>query len=319
MKTKIVYVLVSEETDYYYEMVLLSLYSLRLYHPKDNVELVMDEATYQRLIDKKAAILDDVTPIVVPIPSEYSVLQSSRYLKTMLRELIKGDFLYLDCDTIICESLEDIDTQTSVIGMVADEIGDLILTDKWCLDMCNKAGFTQLKGKPWYNGGVLYVKDEPAAHLLFNTWHQLWKKSVLAGVSQDQPALCQANYNLNFPIQRISDIWNYQIKKDNLRGTKIFHYIAQRKKYMYVNVLQYIKDRGFIDKTVDKLACNPLTIGYSIYFISHEQSLQYLFSDQFNLYDKIPRLYKISTITTRILSKLYIIKFHIKRNNSSVK
>ena len=38
MRTKIVYVLVSQETDYYYEMLQLSLYSLRLYHPNDVVE-----------------------------------------------------------------------------------------------------------------------------------------------------------------------------------------------------------------------------------------------------------------------------------------
>ena len=46
MNTKVVYVLVSNKNDYYVEMLQLSLYSLRIFHPDDIVEVVMDEKTY---------------------------------------------------------------------------------------------------------------------------------------------------------------------------------------------------------------------------------------------------------------------------------
>ena len=109
MNTKVVYVLVSNKNDYYVEMLQLSLYSLRMFHPEDIVEVVMDEKTYSRLVKQRHRLLVDVKPIVVEIPTEYSLMQRSRYLKTRLREIIVGDFLYLDTDTVIADSLAAID------------------------------------------------------------------------------------------------------------------------------------------------------------------------------------------------------------------
>ena len=143
MRTKIVYVLVSQETDYYYEMLLLSLYSLLLYHPKGDaeVEVVMDEDTHQRLVGKKAEMLNDVTPIVVSIPPEYTVMQRSRYLKTQLRQLVKGDFLFLDCDTLICDRLDDVDNIKANVAMVSDANYILKKCSPYARELCKRAGF----------------------------------------------------------------------------------------------------------------------------------------------------------------------------------
>jgi len=43
MKTKIIYVLVSNENDCYLEQALVSIYSLRLYNPDANLLLLVDE------------------------------------------------------------------------------------------------------------------------------------------------------------------------------------------------------------------------------------------------------------------------------------
>ena len=103
MKTKIVYVLVSQESDFYYEMLLLSLHSLRLYHSREDTEVVvvMDQDTHTRLQEMRATLLKEITPLPVDVPSDYSIKQRSRYLKTNLRELLRGDFLYLDTDTVL--------------------------------------------------------------------------------------------------------------------------------------------------------------------------------------------------------------------------
>ena len=42
MKTKIVYTIVSDENDIFFEQALLSIYSLRKYNPDAFVELVID-------------------------------------------------------------------------------------------------------------------------------------------------------------------------------------------------------------------------------------------------------------------------------------
>lgn len=50
MKTKIIYVLVSNENDCYLEQALVSIYSLRLYNPDANLLLLVDEETSLSLI-----------------------------------------------------------------------------------------------------------------------------------------------------------------------------------------------------------------------------------------------------------------------------
>ena len=52
MKTKIIYVLVSNENDCYLEQALVSIYSLRLYNPDANLLLLVDEETSRTLCFK---------------------------------------------------------------------------------------------------------------------------------------------------------------------------------------------------------------------------------------------------------------------------
>ena len=45
MKTQIVYTLISSEKDYFLEELWVSLYSLRQFHPKATVKVLVDEST----------------------------------------------------------------------------------------------------------------------------------------------------------------------------------------------------------------------------------------------------------------------------------
>lgn len=317
MKTKIVYVLVSQETDYYYEMLLLSLYSLRLYHPKDTVEVVMDEDTYQRLVDKQAAMLNDVTPIVVPIPSEYTVLQRSRYLKTSLRQIIKGDFLFLDNDTLICDSLADIDNVEADMAMVAECNWSLPLKDMPGIERCKKAGFGDLTGEANFNSGVIYVKDNQKAQDLFCNWHKMWKHSVKNGVPFDQPALCKANKNKNKCIKEIPYVWNYQlfcgngyISKNNCH---ILHYRTIRNNLSLITLMNQIKKDGHINSQVGKVAKLPRTVGFAAVTLSDKRFLDYLYSEMISVYDQVPPLFKFCELLSHYLAKPIQIVSRIKQ------
>jgi len=299
METKIVYVLVSEEADYYYEMLLLSLYSLRIYHPKDIVEIVMDDTTYWRLVEKKAPVLDDVTPIVVSIPSEYTQMQRSRYLKTRLRQIVKGDFLFLDGDTLICDSLKDIDKTNADIAMVPDGNRILRHNDINQIELCEKSGFGSLDCEPYYNSGVVFCRDCHSTDKLYESWHYYWRQAVQNGVSNDQPALCQANSNLDYPIQELNGIWNYQLLDSSAKRfskhSKILHYwyVAKSGKSVGIELLLgHIKQAGFVTEAVAQVAKNPRTTGHTVFTISDEKALQFFFSDFFYAFDSVSPLYK---------------------------
>lgn len=297
MRTKIVYVLVSKESDYYYEMLLLSLHSLRLHHPKGEaeVEVVMDEDTHQRLVDKKAEMLSDITPVVVTIPQEYTVMQRSRYLKTQLRKLVKGDFLFLDCDTLVCDTLNEIDNLKADIAMAPDWNNTLNERNQYAKGLCEKAGFYNLEGSPYFNSGVIFTRETSTSSSFFSDWHLWWLESIKRGVPQDQPALCKVNTDYNFIIQEIDGTWNCQEGCKNafryVNRARILHYFTNfSKRKLVLFLLQEIKESGKINSSIIKIAQKPREIGHSFFTIPHQKMLRFILSEQLYVFDTIPKL-----------------------------
>lgn len=84
--------------------------------------LLVDEETSRTLENGiRKLILNYVSKLViVDVPFHYSKQQKSRYIKTSLRSQVIGDFLFIDCDTIINEELKDIDNLSCEIAAVPD-------------------------------------------------------------------------------------------------------------------------------------------------------------------------------------------------------
>lgn len=193
MKTKIVYVLVSSDADIYYEQALLSAWSARNNNPAAHIAVVMDDKTAKRLEGNNAELLQYIDErIVVDFDAEVSGRLRSRELKTSLRNLIQGDYLFIDADTIVCGSLEGVDAFKMQIGAALDGHRryekyfhhHLTQASKW-LD-CEVSD-----GMPYYNSGLMYVKDTPETHAFYDAWYELYNKMQREGHFFDQPSLFQ--------------------------------------------------------------------------------------------------------------------------------
>ena len=306
MKTKIVYVLVSQEDDSYYEMLLLSHHSLRLYHPKEDaaVFIIMDQDTYGRLKGIKASILDDSIPIVVNIPEEYSVMQRSRFLKTNLRSFIKGDFLYIDTDTIICDRLDEIDNVQADIAMVADLNAPFPLTDPNTLRKCVEAGFQGMEGQPYFNSGVMLVRDGDTSRQLFRQWHTLWLESLARGVPNDQPALGEVNHRMGYPIHELPGEWNCQFKYSSglryLKKAKILHSFSplspNSRSFFETELLSRIKQSGAIDKTEESIISGTPKNIATFFGQTSDKGLQFLGSDMFRVFIEDASIFRLSSL-----------------------
>lgn len=315
MKTKVVYALVSNETDLFLEQALLSVYSLRLYNPQAVVALVVDQETGKTISDSRAGIKKYVTEIIeVEVPSEFSKVQKSRYLKTNLRKLVEGDFLFIDCDTVICGSLEGIDRINVEIGMVADVNGNLLLEDEGVIERCHNAGFFDMQGKPYFNSGVIYSRDTQQSHSLYERWYELWRQSVAHGINYDQPALCQANVETKTPIKELSGLWNCQFKYQNgyklLNGALILHYYSNngqgKRPYAQDRVFEYIKEKGSIDHVVENMVRHPKTTLYTVLTINDDKAFEYFNSDLIYTYFNVPKAYKIATFIAKVIETIII-------------
>lgn len=215
MKTQIVYVLVSSEKDVFLEELWASVWSLRRYEPDVTVNVIVDELTAIR-VKANAELMALITNVVVAdVPEKYTPKERSREIKTRIRELIKGDFFYIDTDTVICKPLGDIDNcEYDVAGIPDSNVflkdnpfaGGMIASVKEIFgsDVSNREYLI--------NGGVIYAKDNEVAHELFRRWNKNWTYSCFKkGNSQDQPALWQSDHEMGNVIKLLPNVYNSQV------------------------------------------------------------------------------------------------------------
>lgn len=185
LKFKIVYVLVSHIKDTYAEQCYLSIYSLRKFHPNSSITIVMDSDTHHELEGVRKELLnmaDEV--VVVDFDDEVTPMVRSRFLKTTLRQRIKGDFLFLDCDTICVKSLYEINGVLK--GVLNGSEGSIYAVQDCHVPVhrmspgniayhtsnANKLGYDiNEEDEFFFNSGIQLVKDNEVSHRFYKKWH----------------------------------------------------------------------------------------------------------------------------------------------------
>lgn len=303
MRTKIVYALVSSESDSYLEQTLLSVYSLRLYNKTAKVYLIIDQNTASGLVGNRNEIrkfIDDV--VVVDTSEELNNMQRSRYLKTNIRQFIEGEFLFIDSDTVICGPLDEIDRCEAEIAMVADLNGELCAPEKTSIEKCWNAGFGDVTGHPYFNSGIIFAKDTPKVHSFYKDWYNNYLLSAKNNVPFDQPALCKTNIDHGHFIKELSGIWNCQFRFGQghlyLSNAVILHYFTTMRKdqfWNYTEKLLYarIKEQGYVDDAIHNLLRNPRTLFYNTLSMNKEMEFLLISSPLSYIYCQYPSVYSI--------------------------
>ena len=231
MKTKIVYVLVSTERDIYLEQAYISMLSLRHHVPNAHIVLLVDDQTNSSFVGTRKDKIQLVDELVkVDLPGNLTAQQRSRMLKTSVRNLVDGDFLFVDCDTIITKSLEEIDScaydmaacQDSHSPFVKNPYRDLCLRHGKILDWPIE------KELVYFNSGVIYVKDNQKTREFYQKWNEIWQDGAHKGVNMDQPSFAKTNYLMGHIVQILGDVWNCELKHGMkfLKDAKVVHYLC---------------------------------------------------------------------------------------------
>ncbi len=321
MKTKIVYVLTSTESGFYIEQTLISVLSMRISNPSSYIVLVVDNDTFQIIKNGRDEILnfiDEIKPIETP--DNLNKMATSRYLKTSLRFLIDGDFLFIDGDTVICDNIGIIDTYACDIGAVIDKHLNISchLNKDQILDRAKKIGWNT---KDWdgkyYNSGVMYVKDNPTTHSLYKKWHSEWTKGSKRNIYIDQPSLNKTNCELGNIIQELAGEWNCQIADNGLRylyNAYIIHYFASSihdgktdgyaYKLMDTTLYQEIKQNGVTPTLIAMVSTPKCQFTDKITLISG-CNCDFIFSPIVRISKKI---YKGCPILNRFIGKLLTLR-----------
>lgn len=264
-----VYVLVSKPGDTYLEQTLISVVSLRRHMPDANIVLLVDNKTADSLNGTRAEIKKYVSCVKsVSLPDSLSNMQKSRWLKTTMPDHIGSDFLYIDSDTVVVQSLQEIETLDVNLGAVLDKHTLLSshCNKKMIAENARKLGFHEAVENKHFNGGLLLVRANEKNKHFFQEWHRLWQESVKRGLSIDQAALAQTNFIMNGPIQELPGIWNCQVEygMQFISTAKILHMFVTGDKFnrrphilMDPSFYKSIETNGLTEETMD-LIRNPL-------------------------------------------------------------
>lgn len=267
MTTKIAYILTSTHEDTYLEQTLISVYSARMHNPEANIVVATDQQTMNSLRGGRAEIKKYTSDfIVIDIPSDYDNMQRSRYIKTNLRSFIKGDFIYIDSDTVIVDSLEEIDKCPYDIAAVYDSNRPFLIgktgaiSDSYINSYIRQLGWPSVIGYPNYNGGVIFSRDTETSHKFYKRWFELWTECTKQGVNIDMAALCRANIENDCCIKELPGIWNCQIQRQGmplLPQAKIIHCFTGGNITLFElcteRVLERVKSNGALDDETIKL------------------------------------------------------------------
>lgn len=315
MNTQIVYVLVSSETDFFYEQTLISATSLLIHNPETRIILVTDDKTDRTLCGSRNSLLDIVAKkVVVPMPDSVPNKERSRRLKTRLREIIEGDYLYIDSDTIICESLKEVDSFVFPIGMVWDgnhkfnRIKDYIVVQR-----ASSLGYDVSNEMEYFNGGVMFVKDCKESHEFCQTWYEEYLKSEAKGLVFDQPPLMITNMKHNHLIQAVDGSFNCQLFMGGFpvfAYSKILHFfnafgVVNCFRYSSIEFLHYIKQEGQISlDEIEKLKYAKQCFDGDIVLL-HDTDINYYRSVLFHVFSRSKVMFRFLEYMGKAYIKIF--------------
>lgn len=284
---KFVYVLTSTPKDLYYEQCLMSVWSLRQKMRAAEIIVLVDDKTAATFTtDNKRTELCKFATRIIPVQFEDSVsnVERSRLIKTAIPDYVEGSFLYIDCDTIICDDLSSIEDEPFETAGILD--GHCMLDEhihkKYFLQRDKKLGFNGTKAAGCnINGGIILAKQGEQAKNLFKSWNEVWKYSAYKKHDfHDQSALNEANYRTGLKMGHLDGKWNCQPSHGGLaylKDAKIIHYYSSE--FSGKNYVPYykladkklqnrIKESGSIPEDIQNMILDPKFQFNSVHLIN---------------------------------------------------
>ncbi len=327
MKTKILYTLISSEADFYLEQALLSVYSLRLYNPNAYVGLVVDKDTKDSFVGNRSVVYKYFSEIIeISVPVQYGKMQRSRYLKTNLRNFVEGDYLFIDCDTIVSGNLDEIDDFHGDIGGVLDAMSPYVSTKyPYWEDVVRTVGWWgDLNGVPIYNSGVLFVRDNAKTRDFYFQWYKNW---IYCGknykIYKDQLPLCKVYSENQEIIEDLAPKWHCQVKGEGFMefpmDTKIIHYYASQDKMKFFfydiekdSILARVKISPDIPDDIKMDIQNPYPLFAEKKLVVHGNQFEFMQSGMYEIYQDYPGFFRfllqIGALYRKIITSLYNVK-----------
>lgn len=215
----------------YVDGACLSIHSLRRYHPKAKVVCACDHQIYGAIHADSHPLRALIDKLVLCGDADGGPVHRSRHIKTSLRRRLKGPFVYLDADTLVCGVLDELFANEGDVGLTVDQFfpdapGSF---PTWLEPFYDRLSW--VPSPRYFSSGVMHVSDTPAAAALFSAWHDLWKQTVKIGVVSDQPSLNRAICSTPHRLVEYPDAYNLFVGRASQQinaSTRVIAFLASK-------------------------------------------------------------------------------------------
>src|SRR5262249_47308262 len=157
---RVVYVLATEGRDYYSATTQVSVEAIRISNPSVRVVVVADALSGRALKNPRHPLLNEIDELVICDTPEGNKEYRSRHIKTRLRNIIEGPFLFIDSDTLVRGDLSPIFSLDTDIAAASNGSRDEFSEQLFESDAQIIALMKWPLGKRTFlNSGVLFYND----------------------------------------------------------------------------------------------------------------------------------------------------------------
>lgn len=228
---KIVYAVTTQGHDVYSAMTRVSVASLRYSNPEVRIVLACDNNSCGMLTSVGDPLLSEVDQVISHATPSGEPDYRNRFVKTQLRNVITGPFLFLDSDTLVRGDLAPISKAVQQCDVALAYNRSFSTIDRqlvWAEDIEHlRAMNWEVSATQYMNGGAIFYNDTTQAHNFAQCWHKKW----LAGVAQlgrtrDQPALNSALHETASRVHVLPTEYNAQFRTNPAvaKDAIVWHY-----------------------------------------------------------------------------------------------
>ncbi len=208
------YVLTTTGRDVFADMTYASVAFLRYAHPEAEIICLCDAASHRALEAARHPLLEVVDRAVPVETPDESPGYRNRFVKTQMRQILKGDFVYFDADTLVVDRIDEMLTCRAPLAGIANHSGS---GDASEIGGDEVAVFEvmgwQLPRRPYINGGVLLLRDCEQTRCFSDLWHEKWLAWSLRGRHTDQPSLNSALADSGIDYEVLGSRFNGQVNQ----------------------------------------------------------------------------------------------------------
>jgi hypothetical protein len=250
---QVCYIVVSTGWDRHSQMAWVSAHAARRQEPNARIIMVIEgtvPGADEEMQRRFAGVADLVVSKQAAAPTPVA---KSRVHKMLLRDYVRGDFLYVDSDTLAVAPFADVLQCSGEVGVVADFNFDI--RNGWFPKDVEQP-FRELGWEyplPYQvNAGVIFMRDTPAVHAFAREWLSRFEASTVLPHVWDQMTFNSALFATKVPHVVLPHGYNAIIVKRNyrFRSAKILHFfgsVDEQRGTLLEHLMQHLQQTGTFD------------------------------------------------------------------------